>query len=166
MIFLRHGRPSCTWLSLVIFNLAGASTAAAQRPTVTHELRVDAIVAHNSAIEGGASLIVPAGVYARTAVTAAGGMAERESAAKGVGRLEVVSRFLLDPFRDWPYGLSIGAGVGVTNLADGRRWRPYLASVLDLETKRVGKLSPALQVGLGGGVRLGIALRSGTERWR
>jgi hypothetical protein len=146
--------------------LAAATALQAQVPRTTHELRVDAIVARESAVEGGASLIIPAGIYARNTLTAAGGIVSRDSGSAAVGRFEVISRFLLDPFRESPYGLSIGGGIGVTNLAGGPRWRPYLACLLDLELKRVGKTTPAIQLGLGGGARLGISLRSGVDRWR
>jgi len=37
--------------------------------------------------------------------------------------------------------------------------RPLLTAVIDLEGKRHGAYTPALQVGLGGGVRVGVALR-------
>jgi hypothetical protein len=155
-----------TGAAVLAGHLIAAAAAGAQGPKVTHELRVDAIVARRSAIEGGGSLIVPAGLYARTALTAAAGVAASDSGSAAVGRVELLSRFLLDPYREWPYGLSLGGGVGVTNLADTRRWRPYLACALDLELRRIGQLTPAIQIGLGGGARLGMSLRSGASRWR
>jgi hypothetical protein len=126
---------------------------------------VDALASRHTAVEVGASVIVPGGVYARTALTGATGVAWRDGTAASATRVEVVSRFLLDPFRESPYGLSVGGGVGATNAADGR-WRAYLAFLFDLELTRVGKTTPAIQLGLGGGARLGVVLRSGVDRWR
>src|SRR5258708_21726724 len=138
----------------------------AQSPPITKELRVDALIAGHTAVEAGGSVIVPGGVYARTAFTAATGAICRRGATESATRIDVVSRFLLDPFRESPYGLSIGGGVGVTNAADASRWRPYLALLFDLELSRSGRVTPALQLGLGGGARLGFLLRSNVDRWR
>lgn len=146
--------------------LIAAGSLPAQGPSIARELRIDAIAARHTALEAGASVILPGGVYARTSVTAAAGLANRNPTSAPVGRVEVVSRFLLDPLRESRYGLSVGGGLGVTNLVSGPRWQPYLACVFDLELKRRGSMTPAIQLGLGGGARLGVALRSGSERWR
>jgi hypothetical protein len=146
--------------------LGATSPALGQHIPTTHEVRVDAIVARHPAIEAGGSLILPAGLYGRTTVTVAGGFVDRDSGSNAVGRIEAVSRFLLDPFREEPYGLSVGAGVGVTNFAAASKWKPYLAAVIDLELSQTSGWIPALQLGLGDGARLGIILRSGTGRWR
>lgn len=143
-----------------------ASGVDAQRPPVTHELRIDALVAAHTTIQAGVSVIVPAGVYARTALTAATGVTRRDGTNASSTRVEIVSRFLLDPFRESPYGLSIGGGAGITNAAGGPHWKPYLALLFDLELKRAGGWTPAIQFGFGGGTRLGVVLRSGTDRWR
>jgi hypothetical protein len=153
------------WRTLAIA-LTAALPAAAQRIPISHELRVDGIAARRSAVEAGGSIIVPFGVYARTGFTAAGGLADRDSGSKAVGRVEILSRFLLDPFRESPYGLSIGAGVGATNLTAASRWTPYLVAAVDLELSQVSGWIPAVQVGLGNGTRLGISLRSASGRWR
>jgi hypothetical protein len=143
-----------------------AASVGAQAPTRQVEARLDGIVARRPALEAGGSLILPSGVYARTSLTLAAGVASRDSGNAFVGRAELVSRFLLDPFRESPYGLSIGGGIGLTDVVQAARWRPYLAFVLDLETKRSGGWTPVVQVGLGDGLRLGLVLRTATERWR
>jgi hypothetical protein len=142
-----------------------ASRSAAQA-AVTTEARADVVVARRTAIEGGLSLVVPAGIYVRTSLSAAAGAANYPSGSALVGRAEIVSRFLLDPFREARYGLSIGGGVGATNIGDGEKWRPYLAVVLDLELQRTARLMPAVQLGLGGGARLGVVLRRSSGQWR
>jgi hypothetical protein len=144
----------------------GARIVAAQGPPVTRELRLDAIESTHLTLQAGASVIVPSGVYARTALTAATGITSRDGREFSSTRVEAISRFLLDPFRESPYGLSVGGGAGVTNAAGGPHWKPYVALLLDLELKRTGGWTPAIQLGIGGGTRVGVVLRSGADRWR
>jgi len=153
-------------ISVLVAALIARAPLGAQGPSTTHEFRIDALASRQTAIELGASVIVPSGVYARTAFTAASGITRHGSATSLAMRAEVISRFLLDPFRASPIGLSIGGGIGISNVAGGPGWRPYMAFVADLELKRAGALTPAIQLGLGGGVRAAVVLRSGTDRWR
>ncbi len=37
-----------------------------------------------------------------------------------------------------------------------QRWRPYLAAIADLELRKTAGLTPAIQVGVGSGIRVGI----------
>ena len=94
-----------------------------------------------------------------------------------MSRYETTARFLLDPFRESRYGLSFGAGVGMTN-SDGlygrpdpfgervQRWRPFMVALADLELRRTPGLTPAIQIGIGSGIRAGLVVRSATNRWR
>lgn len=127
---------------------------------VKPEVRVDAITARSSTVvQVGGGVEIPAGYYARIGVIGAVG-APLASASRSLhGRLDVIGRFLFDPFREHAWGLSAGAGVSI-RVAEHDRVRPYLATVLDLEgPRRASGFSPAVQVGLGGGVRVGAALR-------
>ena len=146
--------------------LVAGCVVAQPTPHLSRELHVDGIIARRSAVEAAVGLVIPAGVYSRTAFLIGGGAASQDSGSKIVGRAEIVSRFLLDPFRESPLGLSVGGGVGVTNLSDPKRWQPFLALVLDLELRQRAGFTPALQVGLGGGTRVGLVLRTCTDRWR
>ena len=75
-------------------------------------------------------------------------------------------RFLLDPFRQSAYGLSMGGGLSA-RAEPGDRVRPRLLLAVDLEGRRSSRgLVPALQVGLGGGVRVGVVLRRGAKLMR
>lgn len=145
----------------------GQSTA---EGSVRGEVRVDAIAERSTtAVQGGAGVQLPAGYYARVGVVAA--LGTDASASKGAarhldGRVDVVGRFLLDPFRQSRWGLSVGAGVSVRS-EYGKPLRPLLLTVADLEGPRsAGGVSPAFQVGLGGGVRVGMALRWGDRTVR
>ena len=146
-------------------------------PPLTNEVRVDARFSRFSTVEMGGSLIVPSGSYVRSSLTALGGYVWRQQRWMRESRYEATARFLLDPFRQSRLGVSAGGGIGFTNsggilsepnvLGDRTiKWRPYLAAILDLELRKTAGWTPAVQVGLGGGVRAGILLRSSTTRWR
>lgn len=164
-------------LAATLFALPLRAQSGPPLPRLMNEGRVDARWSRSSSVELGWSLIIPTGVYLRSALTAAGGYVWRDRRWMRESRYETTARFLLDPFRQARYGLSIGGGVGMTN-SDGlfgepnvlgirqQRWRPYLAAFADLELRKTAGLTPAVQVGIGSGFRLGIVVRSATNRWR
>jgi hypothetical protein len=130
---------------------------------VTPELRAYVIRLHDHfGAEAGGGVQLPMGYYTRIGITAAAGAIESEAA----GRLDLVARFLFDPFLQQRWGLSAGAGVSLRASAHDHV-RPYLLTVIDLEGphSKTG-LSPSLQLGLGGGLRLGGALRWGAPHNR
>ena len=136
-----------------------AAPASAQ--TVLHpygETRVDAILGSVPAAQAGAGIVFPLGYYVRLGTTVSGGASRVDGSDVPGGRADVMLRFLLDPFRESRWGLSLGGGASV-RWDDRRGWRPYLAVVADLEAPRRGAITPALQLGLGGGARIGMALR-------
>ncbi len=137
-----------------------------QPPGAKPELRVDDITDRSgTAVQVGAGVQVPFGYYTRVGLLAAAG-SELSNGGQLDARLDIVGRFLLDPFRQMPWGLSAGAGVSV-RAEPGRVVKPFLLAVVDLEGPRSsGGVSPAFQVGLGGGVRFGVALRWGAPQAR
>jgi hypothetical protein len=166
-------------LGVLLVALAGKARAQSgpPLPRLMNEVRVDARWSRSNAMEVGAGLIIPASPYLRTTLTAAAGYIWRDQVWARESRYEGTVRFLLDPFRQARYGLSFGAGVGLTN-SDGlfgradpfgarpQRWRPFLVAISDLELRRTAGLTPAVQVGIGSGLRAGLVVRSATNRWR
>lgn len=148
-------------LGAVALLAVGPATAhAQQRVPIAPEVRLDVIGAHPTSVQGAIGVEIPAGTYVRVGVLGgAGASIESDGASGAAGRLDVLARFLVDPFRQSRWGFSAGAGVSVR--ADpGDRVRPRLLVALDLEGRRSrGGLSPSLQLGLGGGVRGGVGLR-------
>jgi hypothetical protein len=145
--------------------LASSLHAQISRPTRSLEWRVDALVAQGTGALGGAMLHLPLSTYARVGLGAESGVVVHGGATRSVTRADVIFRGLFDPLRETPRGVSIGGGVTVTNARDGD-WRPYVALVVDFEGARRGGYAPAVQLGLGGGARLGFALRQANQRWR
>lgn len=142
-----------------------SSRANAQQPTRSSfpplELRVDAInvsSASTGTLQAGVGANVPLGYYVRLELDGAGGVTRRDNENLNSARVDALARFLLDPFNDASWGLSIGGGMSAM-FEQSATSREYLVVVLDLETPHVGGVTPALQFGLGGGLRVGVVLR-------
>jgi hypothetical protein len=154
-------------LVLLATAMLGAGVARAQNsPPAYPEYRADAVVGRGTTAQLGLGAVIPGGVYARMSVDGGAGATWRDGAAHASGRVDVIARFLLDPFREAPVGLSFGAGVSVPYVAGDAHVRPYLTFVTDIEGRRRGGFTPALQIGLGGGARVGLVLRQSVSRWR
>jgi hypothetical protein len=163
-------------VAAIAVRAAGAQAPQPRPPAATNEARIDARFATNNSIEAGWGYSIPLGVYVRATAIGALGKASTDSGQLSSARVEVLSRFLLDPFRESRFGLSVGGGLGLTN-SQGfatidklgmphRQWEPYLALIADLELTKSAGWQPALQVGLGNGLRVGLLFRSSVDRWR
>lgn len=152
-------------LALLTALATAAPPADAQGPTASRrlqpEVRGDVIIGDHPALQVGGGVHVPLGYYVRVGAIAAGGVGLGDAGGRGSARADLLVRFLLDPFRQARYGLSAGGGLS-TRFEAGGRVTPLLLLALDLEgRRRRSGWSPAVQVGLGGGARLGVALRRG-----
>ena len=155
-------RAGATLLASIALLAAVSAPASAQRPStpIVPEVRIDVIGANPTSVQGAVGVNIPAGYYVRVGLLAgAGSTIEREGASRAAGRVDLIARFLVDPFRQSRWGFSAGAGVSLR--ADpGEKARPQILAAIDLEGRRSrGGVTPSLQVGLGGGVRGGIGLR-------
>lgn len=142
-----------------------AAQAARARPAQL-ELRADAILGRATTGHLGLGGNIALGNYLRAGLAAAGG-ATRVPGGDVVasGRVDLVARFLLDPFREHRWGPYAGAGVGV--LWDERqRTREAVLIVLGVEGSAAGHVRPALEAGFGGGTRVGLVLRWGRRAAR
>lgn len=154
------------WLAVAFGAPWRAGAQSSNEPPAYAEYRADAIVGRNATVQLGGGGVLPASVYGRISLDGAAGATWRDGSAHASGRVDMIGRFLLDPFREVPVGVSLGAGVSVPYVAGDAHVRPYLVLVADIEGRRRGGLTPALQVGLGGGARIGVVLRRSTSRWR
>ena len=151
-------------LLVVVTSLALPRRGQAQEPATAHavpEVRIDAIAGDRRAIQGGVGLQIPFGFYVRLGADAAIGTrtGTRSSGSALDGRVDLLARFLLDPFRQSPYGFSAGAGLSA-RFEPGERVTPLLLVALELEgRRRPSGWVPALQAGLGGGARIGVVIR-------
>lgn len=151
-------------LAAALPSLAGAQIV---QQGFQSEVRVDAIFARSSGVEAAYGFTVPAGLYVRSGLVAGIGAGRH-----GVeGRTDFIARFSMDPFRQsrWaPYG---GAGLSgrYRSQLDGGS-RGYVLAFLGVEGPLpLGERSgwvPAVEVGLGGGARVGLILRRGVNARR
>ena len=141
---------------------AAPSSAPAQtRPQrLQLEGRVDALFSRGWAAQLGGGASVPLGTYVRAGAVVGAGYASGDAlGSRSLGvRVDAVARFLLDPlmqFRRAPY-----AGGGVTYRSDvSSRHGLFLLLVLGYEGAPVRGVLPAVELGLGGGARVGVVLR-------
>jgi hypothetical protein len=138
-------------------------------PSAHPEIRLDVIAGHEPAVQAGAGVQIPMGYYVRMGLDGAVGVpvgADAPSPRRADARADLLVRFLLDPFRQSRYGLSVGGGLSA-RAEPGDHVRPRLLVAMDLEGRRSSHgMVPALQVGLGGGVRVGVILRRGARLMR
>jgi hypothetical protein len=158
---VRAGALAATVAALVLLSAASPARAQQPRTPVAPELRLDVIGARPTSVQGAVGVEIPAGYYVRVGLLLGAGPTIANGTTRAAGRADVLARFLIDPFRQSRWGFSAGAGVSVR--ADpGERVRPRLLVALDLEGRRSrAGVSPAVQIGLGGGVRGGVAVRWG-----
>ncbi len=152
-------------LAILIAVVLPAALAAQQEPLTYPEFRADAFFASGTTVQGGAGVVVPAGVYVRVGLDGAAGESWRDGTSFASGRIDLIARFLLDPLRENNVAFSFGGGLSAPIDHDGFR-TPYLTVVMDIEGRRRGGFTPALELGLGGGARVGFVLRRSPPRWR
>lgn len=136
----------------------------AQMPTqpFQSEVRVDGIFARTGGVEAGYGVSIPAGIYVRTGLV--GGVGTGRHGVES--RADFISRFSLDPFRQSRWAPYAGAGLSgrFRSTADGGA-RAYLLIFLGLEGPvpfgQAYGWVPAVELGLGGGARIGLILRTG-----
>ncbi|HEX4934802.1 MAG TPA: hypothetical protein VFV33_16545 [Gemmatimonadaceae bacterium] len=154
------------WLAAAALGAIAPRRAAAQRPSGRQfEARLDAIAASTPALQLGAGVNIPAGLYVRLGATAAGGLAHRDGVTHGSARAEVIARFLLDPFNEFPLAL-YGLG-GLSAMVDPfEEWRPRVVVGLGLESRVRNRRAIAAELSVGGGVRIGAVIRRGRRLGR
>ena len=159
-------------LAVITMLTIPCTTRAQDRAPVRPEVRVDATAADVQRLELSAGAAIPIGTYVRVALLAGGGLARDDRSGSlayrdrvAAARADIIARFQLDPFHQSLHGLYSGAGVSYL-ATRGERGRAYVTLLAGLELRDRGHIAPAIELGLGGGVRLGIALRRATARWR
>lgn len=151
-----------THVVLVVAALAlGARPAAAQRVAGLHlqpSGRVDLLASRIRAVQAGLELDTRAGRYVRLGVVGAAGESWYAGASGLSARAEMVGRFELDPdFRSrWAPYFTAGLGARYDRVGS---WRGVMSAAIGLEGPNANGVIPFLEVGWGGGFRVGIGLR-------
>jgi hypothetical protein len=162
-----RGKRMVVRATLAVAALPGILTAQAVQQSYQSELRIDAIFARSTALHAAYGFTVPAGTYMRAGLVGGIGVGRH-----GVeGRTDLIARFSLDPFRQSRWAPYAGAGMSgrYRSELDGGE-RAYLLVFLGVEGPlplggRSGWV-PAIEVGLGGGGRVGMIFRRGVNARR
>jgi len=152
----------------VVFTVVALSSAARnvraqqrnQQPAqrLQPEVRADYIGSRAAAAHLGFGLNVPATAYVRLGIVAALGQAWSGGDATIAGRVDGLVRFVVDPLRESRWAPYAAGGIG--GIYDGsEKWRGVLVGALGAEGPVTGHVVPAIEVGFGGGVRVGVAFR-------
>jgi hypothetical protein len=128
------------------------------KPRLQSGWRADLLSGPPAGIELGASANLPVGYYLRLDLALAGGVARRDERAVSEGRVDLAARYLLDPFREFRWGAYAGGGL-TSRWVDRAGWRADLLVLVGLEGPESHGWRTAVEVGAGGGVRLGLVLR-------
>jgi hypothetical protein len=100
--------------AIALLALASAPAHAQQHVGIAPELRIDVIGTNPTSVQGAAGVQIPTGTYVRIGVLAgAGATIDGDDSPRAAGRLDVLARFLFDPFRQSRWGFSAGAGVSL-----------------------------------------------------
>jgi hypothetical protein len=144
---------------------ASAQRDGAERPRWRTETRLDFLdfLGSVAASEAGIGTAYAASTYLRLAAIVGTGLPFESS-----GRVDVVGRYLLDPFFEHEWAPYVGGGATLRYLPEAadREWRPFLLLALGVEGPLIRGWTPAVEVGLGGGVRLGLVFRLGSAAGR
>lgn len=135
------------------------------RPPVQFEMRADLLAGPQAGAQLGVGANVAAGSYVRIGMDAAGGASSRDGTAFASGRVDVVARYLLDPFREFRWAPYIGGGFTAQWDRRPARRGDLLVLVGVEGPARAGWLT-SVELGLGGGARLGVVLRRARSNGR
>ena len=116
------------------------------------ELRVDVMGPREYSVQPGLGATVSLGHYARAGAAVGYALAPDSNQIADRWRVDLLGRFLFDPFRQQRWALSIGGGVSI-------RRRTYIAAVAELEGPETAGWLPAVTIGVSGGLRGGFAVR-------
>ncbi|HEU4630208.1 MAG TPA: hypothetical protein VFS08_10730 [Gemmatimonadaceae bacterium] len=128
------------------------------------ELRVDALAGRTTSWQLGAGVLWPFGRSVRLGGVVAGGVTDgvpADVAASGraaSARAELVARFVVDGADPARWRLYGAAGAGAL-LVRGVRGVARVHVAAGVELPPLGGWRPAVELGLGGGVRVGLGLR-------
>lgn len=136
-----------------------ASSARAQTSHAELEARLDAIIAHRSAIQGALGADIPISPALHLELAAGIGPSLTCGGGSSISaRGDAVVHFLLDPRPATRWSPYAGGGIGA-RYDRGPDWRAVAIVVAGVNAPKWKHAVPFIEAGLGGGVRLGAGLR-------
>jgi hypothetical protein len=149
--------------AIVAVAVAAASTPAARAQGVELEARVDAIIAHRSALQAALGADIPFSPELHLELAAGAGPSfGGGGAASSSARGDAIAHFLLDPRHLMRWSPYAGGGVGARYDRGGDRggdWRAVAILVVGVNAPKWKHAIPFIEAGLGGGFRIGAGVR-------
>lgn len=140
---------------------ASASVVSAQTQQVAvavsyiPSLRLDVLGGNPTALQAGAAIAFPFSNYFSIGATVGAGI----SSTGFSGRLDGYGQFSLDPYHQHVWEPYVGGGVTVRGDGGGPGTRTYLLGFIGANGPSTGAIAPGVELGFGGGVRLGVTMR-------
>jgi hypothetical protein len=154
-------------IAIVAVAVAGAvattGQATAHAQGVEPEARVDALIAHRSALQAALGADIPFSPALHLELAAGAGSSFGGGAGSGFSaRGDAVVHFLLDPRHAMRWSPYAGGGVGARydrGTDGGADWRAVAILVVGVNAPRWKHAVPFIEAGLGGGFRIGAGVR-------
>ncbi|MGH7719163.1 MAG: hypothetical protein ACREON_10005 [Gemmatimonadaceae bacterium] len=151
-------RRTVTRLAALAVSCAAPRVAPAQDlpSRLEPEVRLDAILARRSVLHAGVGVSIPVATSVR--VTLIGALGAAIDGGDGTSaRVDLLARYLVDPLGQARWGVYGGGGVSARY--DDDDWRGQLVVLLGANRRRGGRLTPFVEIGYGGGVRISAGVR-------
>ncbi len=118
-------------------------------------LRLDVLGGNPTALQVGAGLDLPFSNYFSLGAAVGAGI----SSTGFSGRVDGFGKFSLDPYHQSEWEPYIGGGATLRGDGGGPGTRTYLLGFIGANGPSTGAFAPGVELGFGGGVRLGVTLR-------
>jgi hypothetical protein len=123
--------------------------------TYVPSIRLDVLGGDPTALQVGAGIAFPFSNYFSLGADIGAGV----SSTGFSGRVDGFGTFSLDPYHQLQWEPYVGGGVTVRADGGGPGTRTYLLGIIGANGPTTGSIAPGVELGFGGGVRLGITLR-------
>ena len=118
-------------------------------------LRLDVLGGKPTALQAGAGIAFPFSNYFSIGAAVGAGI----SSTGFSGRADGFGQFSLDPYHQSEWEPYVGGGVTVRGDGGGPGTRTYLLAFIGANGPSTGTIAPGVELGFGGGVRLGVTMR-------
>lgn len=118
-------------------------------------LRLDVLGGNPTALQAGAGIAFPVSNYFSVGAAVGAGI----SSTGFSGRVDGFAQFSLDPYHQMEWEPYVGGGVTVRGDGGGPGTRTYLLGFIGANGPSTGAIAPGVELGFGGGVRLGVTMR-------
>jgi len=136
-------------------NASGQTQQVAVSVSYIPTLRLDVLGGKPTALQVGAGIAFPLSNYFSIGGTLGAGI----SSTGFSGRADGFGQFSLDPYHQYEWEPYLGGGVTVRGDGGGPGTRTYLLAFIGANGPRTGAIAPGVELGFGGGVRLGVTMR-------